>query len=40
MGDLGLGNGGPAGVPGAVAPLERRHGGKKRKAGKKRSGRR
>jgi hypothetical protein len=43
MGDLGLGNMGLGGMPGAptgVAPLERRHGGKKRKANKKRSGRR
>jgi signal recognition particle subunit SRP54 len=41
MGDLGLGNGGPALGPGAVPPLERRHGAKKRKpGGKKRSGRR
>ena len=41
MGDLGLGNGGPALGPGGVPPLERRHGAKKRKPGnKKRSGRR
>jgi len=38
MGDMGMG-GMPA-APGGVAPLERRHGGKKRKANKKRSGRR
>jgi signal recognition particle subunit SRP54 len=37
-GDLGLG--GMPGAPTGVAPLERRHGGKKRKANKKRSGRR
>jgi len=40
LGDLGLGNGAPGMGPGAVPPLERRHGGKKRKANKKRSGRR